>query len=92
MNVNGVNSSSPVQKIINNPIQKQLPTEAATPTRASDRLELSGAGHLLQALKANSGVRADKVSSIKAQIADGSYESDHKLNGAIDKLLDELNK
>ena len=91
MNVNGVNSSSPVQKIINNPIQKQLPTDASTPARASDRLELSGAGHLLQALKSND-VRADKVSSIKAQIASGTYETDHKLDGAIDKLLDELNK
>ena len=91
MNVNGLNSGSPVQKIINNPIQKQLPTDASTPTRASDRLELSGAGHLLQSLKSND-VRGDKVSSIKAQIANGTYDSDDKLDGAIDKLLDELNK
>ena len=91
MNVNGVNSGSPVQKIINNPIQKQLPTEANAPTRATDRLELSGAGHLLQSLKTND-VRGDKVASVKAQIANGTYESDHKLDGAIDKLLDDLNK
>jgi anti-sigma28 factor (negative regulator of flagellin synthesis) len=91
MNVNGVNSGSPVQKIVNNPIQKQLPTEAQAPTRATDRLELSGGSHLLQALKSND-VRGDKVSSIKAQIANGTYDDDHKLDGAIDKLLDELNK
>jgi len=91
MNVNGVNSGSPVQKIINNPIQKQLPTDAPAPKTATDRLELSGGSHLLQTLKSND-VRGDKVASIKAQIASGTYEDDHKLDGAIDKLLDELNK
>jgi len=91
MNVNSVNAGSPVQKIVNNPIQKQLPTDASTPARASDRLELSGASGFLKALKTND-VRTDKVASVKSQIASGSYESDDKLNAAIDKLLDDLNK
>ena len=91
MNVNNVGSSSPIQKLVQNPIQKQLPTEAAGQTRASDRLELSGASHLLKSLKSND-VRTDKVASIKAQIENGTYEDDHKLNAAIDKLLDDLTK
>lgn len=91
MNVNNVNSTSPVQKIVANPIQKQIPADAPTQARASDRLELSGASHLLKTLKAND-VRTDKVASIKSQIEAGTYEDDHKLNVAIDKLLDELNK
>jgi anti-sigma28 factor (negative regulator of flagellin synthesis) len=89
MNVNNVGSSSPVQKIVANPIQKQIPADA--PARASDRLELSGASHLLKALKSND-VRTDKVQSVKSQIESGSYEDDHKLNVAIDRLLDDLNK
>lgn len=89
MNVNNVGSSSPVQKLVANPIQKQIP--ATAPDRASDRLELSGASHLLQTLKSNT-VRADKVQSIKSQIQDGTYEDDQKLNVAIDRLLDDLNK
>ena len=91
MNVNNVGSSSPVQKLVQNPIQKQLPTEASGATRASDRLELSGASHLLKSLK-SIDVRADKVAFIKAQIENGTYEDDHKLNVAIDKLLDDLTK
>ncbi len=91
MNVNNVGSSSPIQKLVQNPIQKQLPTDASGPTRASDRLELSGASHLLKSLKSND-VRTDKVASVKAQIENGSYEDDHKLNVAIDKLLDDLTK
>jgi len=91
MNVNNVGPSSQVQKLVQNPIQKQLPTEQAGPTRASDRLELSGASHLLKTLKSND-VRTDKVANIKAQIENGTYEDDHKLNAAIDKLLDDLTK
>ena len=90
MNVNNIGSSSPVQKIIANPIQRQIPAERQTATRAADRLELSGAGHLLQTLKSND-VRADKVTSIRAQIDAGKYEDDAKLNAAIDKLIDDLN-
>jgi anti-sigma28 factor (negative regulator of flagellin synthesis) len=89
MNVNNIGSSSPVQKIVANPIQKQIPADA--PARATDRLELSGASHLLQTLKSNT-VRADKVQSIKSQIEAGTYDDDHKLNVAIDRLLDNLNK
>jgi len=91
MNVNNVGNSSPVQKLVANPIQKQLPTENAQPTRATDRLELTGASHLLKALKSND-VRTDKIASIKSQIEDGSYEDDHKLNVAVDKMLDDLLK
>jgi anti-sigma28 factor (negative regulator of flagellin synthesis) len=91
MNVNNVGPSSQVQKLVQNPIQKELPTEPSGPTRASDRLELSGASHLLKSLKSND-VRAEKVDSIKAQIESGTYEDDHKLNVAIDKLLDDLTK
>ena len=91
MNVNNVGSSSPVEKIVSNPIQKQLPTEVTGPTRATDRLELSGASHLLKALKSND-VRAEKVASVKSQIEAGTYLDDHKLDVAVDKILDELSK
>src|SRR5947209_8054615 len=79
MNVNNVGPDSPVQKLVQNPIQKQLPADASTPTRATDRLELSGASHLLRSLKSDG---TDKVASVKAQIEAGTYEDDHKLNVA----------
>lgn len=91
MNVNNVGSGSQVQKIIANPIQKQLPTDGAAQPRATDRLELSGGSHLLKALKAND-VRTEKVASVKGQIEAGTYEDDYKLNVAADRLLDDLTK
>jgi anti-sigma28 factor (negative regulator of flagellin synthesis) len=91
MNVNNVGSNTPVQKIVTNPIQKSLPADAPKNLPATDRLQLSGASHLLAALKSND-VRTDKVSAIREQLANGTYETDAKVNGAVDKLLEDLNK
>ena len=92
MNVNNVGSNSPVQKIVNNPVQKAIPTDAPKQLPAADRLELSGVSHLLKTLKSNGDVRTDKVAEIKAQIENGSYEDDKKLDVAVDRLLDDLLK
>lgn len=91
MNVNQVNTNSPVSKVTAQPIQKSIDTDAAAPSRSSDRVELSGMSHLLQSLKAND-VRADKVESVRAQIEAGTYEDDSKLDIAADRLLDDLNR
>lgn len=92
MNVNNVGSSSPVQKIVANPIEKSIPADAPKQLRASDRLELSGVSHLMKALKSNADVRTDKVAEIKAAIEAGTYEDDKKLDVAVDRLLDDLLK
>ena len=92
MNVNNVGQSSPVEKIVNNPIQKTIPADAPKQLPATDRLELSGVSHLLKALKANSDVRTDKVAEIKAELEAGTYEDEKKLDVAVDRLLDDLLK
>lgn len=91
MNVNSVGPNSPIQKTVSTPVQKQVPVDAPKQLPATDRLELSGVSHLLQNLKSND-IRAEKVAAIKAQIQAGTYESDNKLNVAVNKLLDELSK
>ncbi len=85
--INGIGSNSPVQKIVTQPVSKQLPAEPAKQLRATDRLEVSGAGHLL---KASGDIRTDLVQSIKQQIEAGTYETDAKLDAAVDRLMDEL--
>lgn len=88
--INNIGGNSPVNKITNAPIQKQIPADApkASP---KDRVEISGMSHLLQALKAND-VRTEKVAEIKAAIEAGTYEDDKKLDQAIDRLIDDLAK
>jgi anti-sigma28 factor (negative regulator of flagellin synthesis) len=89
--INHVGGTSPVQRVVTNPVQKQVPADAPRQLPASDKLELSGASHLLKALK-NNDIRADKVAQIKAQIAAGTYDDDKKLDAAVDRLLDDLLK
>lgn len=89
-NVNNLSTSSPIQKIVSNPVQKQVAADAPAQLPATDRLDLSGSSHLLQALKSNTGIRADKVASIKAQIQAGTYNEDAKLDGALDGLMNDL--
>jgi len=89
--ISRIGGNSPVQKIVSNPIQKQVPAEAPQQLRGSDRVELSGMSHLLKALKTND-VRTEKFAEIKAQIEAGQYEDDKKLDAAVDRLLDDLLK
>jgi len=81
-----------------NAIPNQNPTGAHRPypgqvqrSSPGDRVELSGMSHLLSKLKSND-IRADKVANVKEQIASGKYEDDHKLDVAVDRLLDDLNR
>src|SRR5438034_10097809 len=89
--INRVGHNTPVQKILSQPIQEQVPADAPKQVRSTDKVELSGVAHLLKALKSND-VRADKVAAIKAQIDAGTYEDDHKLDVTTDRLLDDLLK
>lgn len=87
--VNNVTHAHPVQKIVTNPVHRELPA-GPTPARATDRLELSGLSPMLRALK-NTDIRAEKVADIRRQIESGSYDADDtKLDAAIDRLLDDL--
>jgi anti-sigma28 factor (negative regulator of flagellin synthesis) len=89
--IDGVSRQQGVSKITPTPIQRTIPTDAPKQLRLTDKVELSGLGYLLQSLKSND-IRADKVAAIKAQIEAGTYEDDQKLDAAIDKLLDDLDR
>ncbi len=68
------------------------PQQAANPAQATrvpvDQVELSFEAQMLANI--GDGVRADRVATIKSQIADGTYETRDKLSVAVDRLLDEL--
>lgn len=55
-----------------------------------DQLEISDAARLASQLAEVPDIRQDRVDSIKAAIADGSYETEEKLSLALDRLLDEM--
>ncbi len=55
-----------------------------------DELQISSQGDMLSKLSDVPDIRQDKVAALRAAIADGSYESEDKLSGALDRLLDEI--
>ena len=55
-----------------------------------DRLEISPEADAISRAREASDVRLDRVNEIRQQIADGTYETEEKLNLALDRLLDEL--
>ena len=88
--INGIGNNSPVQRIVIQPVQKQLPAEPPKQLRATDRLEVSGAGHLLKTMQTSGDMRVDLVQNIKQQIDAGTYETEAKVDAAVNRLLDEI--
>ncbi len=85
--INGIHSAYPPSLL--GRTAPAAPAAPASPGAPADRVELSGVQSFLSTLKSND-VRTDKVAEIKAAIEAGTYESDDKLDVAIDRLLDDL--
>jgi negative regulator of flagellin synthesis FlgM len=97
MQINGLQSASSVQSLAST--QRAKPSQASEPIASSsaiatDQLDLSAEAQALSDVQANgasqdsTGIRQDRVDSIRQAIANGSYESPEKLSGALDRLLD----
>ena len=89
--IDGVSNSGAIQRITAQPILREASPGPGSVSRPSDRLELSGMSHLLQTLKAQE-IRTDKVAAIRAQLESGTYEDEYKMDVAVDRLLDDLNR
>lgn len=63
---------------------------ATAAPRGGDRVEFSSQAKLLSKLKALPDVRDDLVGSVRAQIDAGQYETEERLDTAINALLEEL--
>ena len=63
---------------------------AAEASPIQDELQLSDAGRLVDKVHELPDIRQERVDQIKAQIADGTYETEEKLDIAMGRLLDEL--
>ncbi len=81
------------------PINRAAPTSAYQATEkasrnaeavAGDRVELSRHAVLLDRLRHLPDVRADLVNDVRTAIRDGTYETDENLNGAVARLLEDL--
>ena len=90
-NISGISQSSPVQRIDHNQTKKagQKSSHAPQTTRGNDNAEFSTKAKYLSKVM-NLPIREDLVSDIKAKIADGSYESQEKIDSLLDNLAQDL--
>ncbi len=56
----------------------------------ADRVEISETGQLLSALDPNTDVRAALVAAVRQAIADGTYETEDKIEYTAGRLLEVL--
>lgn len=55
-----------------------------------DQLDISEAAQAASESRESAPIRFDRVAEIRAQIADGTYDTADKLDLAIDRLMDDL--
>lgn len=67
----------------------QQPPKASSP-HGPDQLEISQEAQLISQAREVPEVRADRVAAIKAEIQNGTYETQEKLDIALERLLDEI--
>jgi negative regulator of flagellin synthesis FlgM len=78
------------------PIQPAQPTEQTSQTNGiggvggSDEVTISEEAQLLARVNDIPDVRQDVVDQIRTEIANGTYETEDKLDTAITRLLDEI--
>ena len=56
----------------------------------TDELSISTEGEFVSLASQLPDIRTERVNQIRDQIAQGVYDSDEKLNSALDRLLDEI--
>jgi len=101
MGPTGVGGAGPVdpRKRIERTERSEKPSEVSAP-RSADKVEISGqteapdkAAHVEQLnalLRDVPDVRAERIAEIRKEIEAGTFETDTRIDGAIDRLLDEL--
>ena len=60
------------------------------PGQIQDELNISEVGRTVEQVNQLPDIRQDRVNEIRAQIAAGTYETEEKLQIALDRLLDEI--
>jgi negative regulator of flagellin synthesis FlgM len=68
---------------------RRAPPPAAA-QRPSDEVELSDRARLLGQLKTLPEIREDLVAKIRQQIEDGNYETQEKLEAAVQRMVEDL--
>jgi negative regulator of flagellin synthesis FlgM len=68
----------------------QTPSAGAGNFATTDSVSFSRQADLIGRVREMPEIRADRVADLKRQIASGNYDTDQKLDAALDRMLDEI--
>jgi len=91
MQINGIAHVHGAQNI-NQPHRAgaQGPSNPSAASREVDQLDISPTASFVSQVRDVPDIRQDRVDAIRAAIADGDYETDDKLDAALENLLAEI--
>ena len=77
---------------INSPhkIESNEQSNASQQSTPVDQLDISPEADLVSRARSTPDIRQDLVARIRSEIAAGKYETEEKISGAVDALLDEF--
>jgi negative regulator of flagellin synthesis FlgM len=66
------------------------PTVRPEAPQIADEVDISDAARLVEQVQQMPDIREDRVEAIRQQIAAGTYETNDKIDVAVERLLDEI--
>ncbi len=73
-----------------NSAEKPVSAPSESSVRGEDRVEVSDAARWMSELRTMPDVRADKVAAAREAIARGDFDTDERLNVAIERMMEDL--
>ncbi|MFH1022696.1 MAG: flagellar biosynthesis anti-sigma factor FlgM [Planctomycetota bacterium] len=90
MEIRGPGEIPEIRKISEKLLKPNFEAVSAESRPLEDRVELSDVARILSELKKIPDIRPDKVEALKTLIARGEFETPERIDGAVDRLMDEL--
>ena len=92
MSISPVGSASPITRLQGSTATEKLNAQSSQDAGAStaDTVEISDSARYLGEIKKLPEVREQKVQAARDAIASGRFETPERINGTVDRLLQEL--
>lgn len=85
-----IDAATPVRPAEAAEVSTQANPTAASPTGGTDEVSISQQADLLSRINDLPDIRQDRVDQLRAEIANGNYETEEKVDIAVSRLLDEI--
>ena len=88
MDVNGISGVARAQTLGGVAPAQDIETPATNALSPQDEVQISSAAQAMDELSRTADVRMERIAQIKQDIADGVYETEERMNAALDRFLD----